>query len=153
MTEEAGAPIGATDIELTADIVSTYVAHNTLAAAELPKLIADVKAALSSLSSPQPEAPPAPTPAVNPKKSVFPDYIVSLEDGKRYKSLKRHLMSKYGMTPQDYRAKWSLPADYPMVAPSYSATRSELAKNLGLGRKREAAAPAPAKRGRAKKAA
>ncbi|HEV7253597.1 MAG TPA: MucR family transcriptional regulator [Mesorhizobium sp.] len=122
--------------DLTVAIVSAYVANNSLEAAELPALIAGVASALAALANPAVEpAAPAPTPAVNPKRSVFADYIVSLEDGKRYKTLKRHLSTK-GLTPQQYREKWSLPADYPMVAPTYGERRSELAKSLGLGRKR-----------------
>lgn len=131
-------------IHLTADIVSAYVQNNPVPVAGLPDLIASVNAALSSIGHPAPAAEPPQRPAVNPRRSVFPDYIVSLEDGKRYKSLKRHLATRHGMTPEDYRAKWGLPEDYPMVAPNYSATRSALAKSLGLGRKR---GPAQAKDG------
>lgn len=120
--------------ELTASIVSAYVANNSIPAADLSELIATVHTAVSGLSQPAPEA-EAPKPAVNPKRSVHADYIVCLEDGKRFKSLKRHLMSDYGLTPEEYWVKWGLPVDYPMVAPSYAAARSELAKKMGLGRK------------------
>jgi predicted transcriptional regulator len=105
-------------------------------------LVAVVSGAVAKLSQPTEEAAPPQQPAVNPKKSVYPDYIISLEDGSQYKSLKRHLSSKYGMTPDEYRAKWGLPRDYPMVAPNYAAARSALAKKLGLGRKPK---PAPVK--------
>lgn len=122
-------------IELTADIVSAYVQKNAVPVSGLPDLIASVNSALSNIGQRTPAEPPAPKPAVNPKRSVFPDYIISLEDGQKYKSLKRHLATRHGMTPDEYRAKWGLPKDYPMVAPNYSATRSALAKSLGLGRK------------------
>ncbi|HEV7256132.1 MAG TPA: MucR family transcriptional regulator [Mesorhizobium sp.] len=134
------------DVEHVTDIVAAYLENNQVPVAEVAALIASVGAALTRLDQPQEEPKPELTPAVNPKKSVFPDYIISLEDGKRYKSLKRHLSSRHGLTPQEYRQKWNLPADYPMVAPNYAAARSALAKSLGLGRKRqEAAAPAAAK--------
>ncbi|WP_192178428.1 MucR family transcriptional regulator [Mesorhizobium amorphae] len=135
-------------IELTADIVAAYVQKNAVPVSGLPDLIASVNSALSNISPPSPTPEPAPKPAVNPKRSVFPDYIISLEDGKQYKSLKRHLATSHGLTPDEYRAKWGLAKDYPMVAPSYSATRSALAKSLGLGRK-----PAPAKKPTAKRKA
>ena len=134
------------DIESVTDIVAAYVQNNQVPVTELVTLIASVGAALNRLNEPPEEAKPALTPAVSPKKSIFPDYIISLEDGKQYKSLKRHLMSRHGLTPQEYRAKWGLPSDYPMVAPNYAAARSQLAKSLGLGKKRNVeAAPAPAK--------
>lgn len=132
-------------LELTADVVSAYVAKNPVTASSLPDLIASVNASLRSLGAPAAE--PAPTPAVNPKRSVYPDYIVCLEDGKRFKSLKRHIMTHYGITPDEYRAKWDLPRDYPMVAPNYAAARSALAKKMGLGRKPKAK-PAKKARGR-----
>ncbi|RLP28371.1 MucR family transcriptional regulator [Mesorhizobium sp. YM1C-6-2] len=122
--------------ELTADIVSAYVANNSVPAGDLAELIATIHLAVSSLSQPPALVADPQTPAVNPRRSVHPDYIISLEDGKRFKSLKRHLMTHYGMTPEEYRLKWNLPADYPMVAPNYAAARSELAKKMGLGRKR-----------------
>jgi predicted transcriptional regulator len=121
--------------ELTAEIVSAYVRNNPVPAANLAELIATVHTAVAGLSPSARPAIEAPTPAVNPKKSVHPDYIISLEDGKRFKSLKRHLATHHGLTPDEYRRKWSLPADYPMVAPNYAATRSKLAKKMGLGRK------------------
>jgi len=132
-------------IELTADVVAAYVSNNPVPAGELPNLISDVHAALGRVGG-APEQPPADKqkPAVNPKKSVTPDYIICLEDGKRFKSLKRHLGVHFGLTPEAYRTKWSLPSDYPMVAPNYAASRSALAKSIGLGRK--AAEPAPVKR-------
>lgn len=133
-------------IELTADIVSAYVKNNAVPVSGLPDLIASVNSALSNVAQAIPPEMPATKPAVNPKRSVFPDYIISLEDGQKYKSLKRHLATRYGMTPDEYRAKWGLAKDYPMVAPNYSATRSALAKSLGLGRK-----AAPAKRPTAKR--
>jgi predicted transcriptional regulator len=124
-------------IELAADIVSAYVSNNSVAPAELPALIRDVHAALSRLH----EAPPAPVaeplkPAVSARRSVHDDFIICLEDGKKFKSLKRHLRTQYNMTPEQYREKWSLPADYPMVAPNYAKARSALAKEMGLGQKR-----------------
>jgi predicted transcriptional regulator len=128
-------------IELAADIVSAYVANNSVRAGELPDLINSVHSALQNVGSPAPaQTSEKPTPAVPVKKSVTPDAIISLEDGKPYKSLKRHI-TKLGMTPQQYREKWGLPKDYPMVAASYAAKRSELAKNMGLGQKRKGAAP------------
>jgi predicted transcriptional regulator len=127
--------------ELTSGIVSAYVSNNSLTVSALPELISSVYAALTGLLAPAP-APEAekPVPPVSIKKSVTPDYIISLEDGRQYKSLKRHLTGR-GMTPDEYRTKWGLPRDYPMVAPNYAAQRSELAKAMGLGRKR--AEPAP----------
>ncbi|EIM74904.1 MucR family transcriptional regulator [Nitratireductor aquibiodomus RA22] len=125
-------------IELTADVVAAYVSNNPVPASELSNLIADVHAALGRVSG-TPEAPPAEKqkPAVNPKRSVHEDYIICLEDGKKFKSLKRHLMTHYSMTPEQYREKWGLDANYPMVAPSYAVARSKLAKQMGLGRKRK----------------
>jgi len=123
-------------IELTAEIVSAYVSNNTVAAGDIPGLINQVHAALSRVSGGSSEAPAEPLkPAVSVKKSIAPDYIVCLEDGKKFKSLKRHLRTHYNLSPEEYREKWGLPADYPMVAPNYSATRSKLAKDNGLGRK------------------
>jgi len=133
-------------VSLAADIVAAFVSNNSVAATELPSLIQSVYRALTEAASgvKTQEAAPPPTPAVPIKKSVTPDYIISLEDGHKYKSLKRHLSTR-GMTPDDYRAKWGLPRDYPMVAASYSAQRSQLAKSLGLGQtSRSAAAPVSA---------
>jgi predicted transcriptional regulator len=123
-------------VELSADIVSAYVSHNALSSADLPKLIAEVHIALSGLgAAPAPAPAEELKPAVPIRKSVTPDYIVCLEDGKKFKSLKRHLRTQFDMSPEQYREKWGLPADYPMVAPNYSATRSRLATDNGLGRK------------------
>ena len=123
-------------IDLSADIVSAYVSHNALSVTDLPKLIADVHAALRNLHSPAAAEPAEELkPAVPVRKSVAPDFIICLEDGKKFKSLKRHLRTHYNLSPEEYREKWGLPADYPMVAPNYSATRSRLAKDNGLGRK------------------
>jgi predicted transcriptional regulator len=134
MNDQTG---GADLIDLAADIVSAYVSNNTVAASDLPSLIADVHRALSNTHSGVQEPEPEPLkPAVNPKKSVFPDYIVCLEDGKKFKSLKRHLRTHYDLSPEEYREKWGLSADYPMVAPNYAAARSALAKKMGLGQQR-----------------
>ena len=137
--ETADTPIKNSDalIELTADVVAAYVSNNPVPVGELPNLIADVHAALSRVGGAA-EPPPAEKqkPAVNPKRSVHDDYIICLEDGKKFKSLKRHLMTHYGMTPEEYREKWGLDPSYPMVAPNYAAARSRLAKKMGLGRKR-----------------
>jgi predicted transcriptional regulator len=138
MTELNGASAPADNdlIDLSADIVCAYVSHNALSVADLPKLIADVHAALRGLKSPAPAvAVEEQKPAVAVRKSVSPDYIICLEDGKKFKSLKRHLRTHYNLSPEEYREKWGLPPDYPMVAPNYSATRSRLAKDNGLGRK------------------
>lgn len=121
-------------IELTAGIVSAYLANNPVPVAQLSDLIASVSGAVNKLDGPIVTATAPQEPAVHPKKSIFPDFIVCLEDGKKFKSLKRHLRTDFGLTPDEYRAKWNLPADYPMVAPNYSATRSALAKSSGLGR-------------------
>ena len=124
-------------IDLAAEIVSAYVSNNSVPASDLPTLIAEVHRALSSTHSGTSEPEPEPLkPAVNPKRSVFPDYIVCPEDGKKFKSLKRHLRTHYDLSPEEYREKWSLPADYPMVAPNYAAARSALAKKMGLGQQR-----------------
>ena len=123
-------------VDLTATIVSAYVTNNSLPRAEIGQLIADTYSALSKLGGTEVAAETAaPQPAVPVKKSVTPDFIVCLEDGKKFKSLKRHLRSSYDMSPEQYRAKWNLPADYPMVAPNYAEARSSLAKKMGLGRK------------------
>ena len=131
---------GVSSLEMTTEIVAAYVSNNPVPASELPGLIASVWQSLKQLNggSVQVEA-KKPVPAVPIKKSVTRDYIVCLEDGRKFKSLKRPLMARYGMTPEEYRAKWELPADYPMTAPSYAEKRSELAKAAGLGRKKEPA--------------
>ena len=120
-------------LALTAQIVSAHVKANATAVDVLPGLIRDVYAALSDLGTAPPPASERPQPAVPVKKSVFPDFIVCLEDGKKLKMLKRHLMSSYNMTPDQYRERWGLGPDYPMVAPSYAQHRSSLAKKIGLG--------------------
>ncbi|MEI6558928.1 MAG: MucR family transcriptional regulator [Rhodospirillaceae bacterium] len=122
---------------LTARIVAAYVSHHQLPVSELPRLIQSVRDSLQRLTAPAEEAPAKEElkPAVPIKKSVTPDYIICLEDGKKLKMLKRHLMSSYGITPDEYRAKWGLPTDYPMVAPNYAKARSDLAVKLGLGRR------------------
>jgi predicted transcriptional regulator len=132
-------------VELAADIVSAYVANNSVRPADLPDLINAVHNALKTTGSQQSQAEAQPpSPAVSIKKSLGQDYIICLDDGKKFKSLKRHLRTKYGMTPEQYREKWGLPKDYPMVAPAYARARSELAKSMGLGQQR--------KKGGAKKA-
>ena len=147
---------------MTTELVAAYVARNSVPVGDLPNLIRSVHQSLSTLGAPPAvEAPAAPlVPAVPIKKSVTDDYIISLEDGRKFKSLKRYLATSHGMTPAEYRAKWNLPADYPMVAPAYAAKRSELARSIGLGRKaapevvsKPAPVEVPKKRGRAKAAA
>ena len=125
-------------IDQTASIVAAYVSHNTIAADQVPALIARVQAALSQVAGGQAIAGTgeALTPAVPVKRSVFPDYLICLEDGKKFKSLKRHLRTQYKMSPEQYRERWGLPLDYPMVAPNYAKTRSQLAKKMGLGQQR-----------------
>jgi predicted transcriptional regulator len=121
-------------IAMTADIVSAYVGANTVAADDLPALIHSVHGALAGVSTGAEPALAAKEPAAPIKRSIMPDYLICLEDGRRFKSLKRHLRSKYDLSPDEYRAKWGLPRDYPMVAPNYAKARSELAKRMGLGR-------------------
>jgi predicted transcriptional regulator len=150
-------------IELAADIVAAFVSNNSVPIADLPALISSVHATLGKLNQSAPEEKPEPlTPAVSVKRSITPDYIVCLEDGKKFKSLKRHLRTRYDMTPEQYRTKWNLASDYPMVAPNYAAARSELAKNMGLGQQRrkqdsgpaaDSEAKVPAPRGRRPKVA
>lgn len=121
-------------LEMTADIVSAYVSNNTVSADTVPTLIAQIHAALSGVSEAPVEAEPEPQePAVPVRKSITPDFLICLEDGRKFKSLKRHLRTKYNLSPEEYRAKWGLPKDYPMVAPNYAKARSELAKQMGLG--------------------
>ena len=121
-------------LEMTADIVSAYVGNNTVAAEALPSLIANIHAALSGVSTGPVEPEPEPKePAVPIRKSINADFLICLEDGRKFKSLKRHLRTKYDMSPEEYRTKWNLPKDYPMVAPNYAKARSELAKQMGLG--------------------
>ncbi|MBV8681375.1 MAG: MucR family transcriptional regulator [Caulobacteraceae bacterium] len=134
-------------IEMTAEIVAAYVENNTVAAGELPGLIQSVHRALSGVTA-GPEAVEAPPkePAVPVRRSITPDHLVCLEDGRKFKSLKRHLRTKYNMSPEEYRTKWGLPKDYPMVAPNYAKARSELAKQMGLGQGGRQAARTGAKR-------
>lgn len=119
-------------LALTTDIVSSHVANNTVAMQDLPQLIQQVYAALANVGSAL-AAKERPTPAVPPKRSVTPEYIICLEDGKKLKMLKRHLKTRYNLSPEEYRERWGLPPDYPMVAPNYAAQRSDLAKKIGLG--------------------
>ncbi|TPJ52437.1 MucR family transcriptional regulator [Mesorhizobium sp. B2-6-4] len=128
-------------VSIAADIVAAYVSNNPLPVGELPKLIGDIHAALKGIGTPVLEPVVKQEPAISIRKSVTPDFIVCLEDGKKFKSLKRHIGVHYNLSPNEYRQKWNLPADYPMVAPNYTATRSALAKSAGLGRK---AVPTPA---------
>jgi len=135
-------------VDLVAGIVSAFVSHNSVPTSELPALIASTHAALSGLGREQaPVVEEKLVPAVPVKKSITPDFLVCLEDGKKFKSLKRHLRTAYDLSPDQYRTKWGLPPDYPMVAPAYAEARSNLAKKMGLGNQRRKAAPA---RGRAK---
>jgi predicted transcriptional regulator len=124
-------------LKLTAEVVSAYVSNNSVPPSELASLIAAVAESISRLTVAPPSEPEKPVPAVPIKRSITRDYLISLEDGKKFRSLKRALAARYGLTADQYRAKWGLPADYPMVAPGYSAARSELAKRTGLGRKPE----------------
>jgi len=124
-------------IELAADIVSAYVSNNSVPASDLPALINDVHSALLRVTSGQAViVPEAPKPAISPKKSITNEHIICLEDGRKFKSLKRHLRTQYNMSPDEYREKWNLPPDYPMVAPNYAKARSNLAKQMGLGQQR-----------------
>ena len=124
-------------IELTADIVSAYVSNNSVASGDIAGLINQVHAALLRVSTGASDTQPEPLkPAVSIKKSITPDHLVCLEDGKKFKSLKRHLRTQYNMTPEQYRDKWGLAPDYPMVAPNYAQARSQLAKQMGLGQQR-----------------
>lgn len=132
-------PVQKQDItHLTAEIVAAYVGKNPVPQGELPKLIAEVHRALVSASGQTQQADESPEmkPAVTIKKSVTPEYIICLEDGKKFKSLKRHLRSHYNLSPEQYRERWGLPADYPMVAPNYAEARSSLAKRMGLGQRK-----------------
>lgn len=131
-------PVNIALLEFTADIVSSYVSNTSIQSSELPSLIGLVHGKLDELKNGPPatvEQIEAQKPAVNPKKSVFDDHIICLEDGKKFQSMKRHLKTVYNLTPDEYRTKWGLPRDYPMVTKNYSAKRSAMAKNMGLGRK------------------
>ncbi len=130
-------PAAKSFIDLTASIVSAYLSNNPTPASDIPALITQIHTALLRVSTGRIDAPSEPAkPAVSVKKSMTADYLVCLEDGKRFKSLKRHLRTQYGMTPEQYRDKWGLSADYPMVAPNYAVARSQLAKKMGLGQQR-----------------
>ena len=145
-------------LEKTTEIVAAFVSKNQTATADLPALIQAVYRALSGVSAAAPEPEPRKEPAVPVRRSITPEYLVCLEDGKTFKSLKRHLRTKYDLSPEDYRTKWGLAKDYPMVAPNYAAARSALAKNMGLGKggRQVVEAPppptAPAPKGRRSKA-
>ena len=137
-------------LEMTADIVSAYVGNNNVQVTEVPGLISSIHAALSQISTGVVEVEPEiKEPAVSVRKSITPDFLICLEDGRKFKSLKRHLRTKYNISPEEYRAKWNLPKDYPMVAPNYAKARSDLAKQMGLGQ--GGRKPARAAAGRAKK--
>jgi predicted transcriptional regulator len=139
-------------IELTSEISAAYVANNKVLAVDLPALIQSIHIALKGVDGPNVVADAPLTPAVSIKKSLGDDFLICLEDGRKFKSLKRHLRSKYNLSPEEYRAKWGLPQSYPMVAPSYAASRSALAKQMGLGQGGRKPAAKPAARGGAKKA-
>lgn len=139
--DEANGSAGNDLVDFTARIVAAYVGNNPVQIADLPRLIGEVHACLGGLSAEPVElTEEKPVPAVSPRKSVTPDYLICLEDGKKFKSLRRHLAVHYDLTPEQYRKKWNLPADYPMVAPNYSSSRSAMALSIGLGKKR---APEP----------
>ena len=121
-------------VELTVEIVASHVQNNSVAISDLPQLIKTVHESLTNLTYEQ--SPERPQPAISVRRSITPDYIICLEDGRKLKMLKRHLATSYGMTPEDYRKKWGLPIDYPMVAPNYARQRSSLAKKIGLGKRR-----------------
>jgi len=121
-------------LRMTADVVAAYLKHNPLSSAQLPDFIGSVYASLRALENARVVPERAPHPAIPVRKSITPDYLICLEDGKKLKMLKRHLRSSYNMTPDEYRAKWGLPSDYPMVAPNYAEQRSAFAKRIGLGR-------------------
>jgi len=151
VTDNSAENKDAEHLDLVADIVAAFVGHNTVAATELPALIRSVHAALGKLAAPVAEPVEELKPAVPVKRSVTADFIICLEDGRKFKSLKRHLRTAYDLTPEGYREKWGLPRDYPMVAPGYAAARSELAKASGLGQvRKKAAAPVKKAPGRRK---
>lgn len=138
MAEESNTATDRTDmLRMAVDIVAAYVSNNSVAANQVPEVISTVFSSLTAIDGAASEPPAEPAkPAVSIRRSVTPDYIICLEDGKKLKMLKRHLRASYNMTPDEYRAKWGLAADYPMVAPNYAAQRSEFAKKIGLGRKK-----------------
>lgn len=131
-------------MEVTAGLVAAYVGGNTIAAADIPALIRSVHQALSNVGAKVEAAETNREPAVSIRRSITPDYLICLEDGRKFKSLKRHLRTKYDLSPEQYRARWDLPKDYPMVAPNYAQARSDLAKQMGLGQ----GGRKPARRGR-----
>ena len=137
MTERANEKVSRDDVlRMAVDVVAAYVGNNQVSTGQLPDIINSVYNSLLTLDIPPEDLPvEAPKPAVNVRKSVTPEYIICLEDGKKLKMLKRHLRTTYNMSPEEYRAKWNLPPDYPMVAPNYARQRSEFAKKIGLGRK------------------
>ena len=124
-------------MEMTSEIVASYVSHNPVQSGSLPDLIKSVHETIISLSSAPPAAEPAPEPAISIAKSITPEFLICLEDGRKLKMLKRYLRSRYDMSPEDYRARWNLPSDYPMVAPEYAKRRSAFAKEIGLGKKKK----------------
>lgn len=136
MAEEDAKNVQGDVLRMAVDIVAAYVSNNTVPAAQVPEVINTVYSSLTTLEGGGEAAPEPAKPAVSVRRSVTPDYIVCLEDGKKLKMLKRHLRAAYDMSPEEYRAKWGLPADYPMVAPNYAAQRSAFAKKIGLGRKK-----------------
>lgn len=145
MTEQAALQNNTDTVALTSEIVAAYVSNNPVPRTELATLIANIYSAIERLRTGTVQVEETrPTPAVTVRKSVTPDYIICLEDGKKFKSLKRHLATHHNLTPEEYRQKWNLPHDYPMVAPGYAQARSALAKSMGLGRKRAETEPAPA---------
>lgn len=148
--EKATQELNTNILNHTAQIVAAHVGHNAMPPSEVPGFIREVHSALTSAGAPEPVE-ENPEPAVPIRRSITPDYLICLEDGKKLKMLKRHLQTSYGMSPEEYRAKWGLPADYPMVAPNYAKQRSELAKKIGLGRGGRKPAPAPAKQTRGRK--
>lgn len=152
MSQEDNETRTSVHLDLVVDIVSAFVGNNTVPVDELPALIASVYTILGKLDAPAVAPVEELKPAVPVKRSVTADFIVCLEDGKKFKSLKRHLRTHYDMTPEAYREKWGLPHDYPMVAPSYAAARSELAKSMGLGQVRKQAVPEKKAPGRRKAA-
>lgn len=136
MSEKNNSEVSREDLlRMTAQVVAAYVGNNVIPAAQVPEVITSVYGSLASLESGAGDEQTTQKPAVPIKKSITPDYVVCLEDGKKLKMLKRHLRTTYGLTPEEYRAKWGLPADYPMVAPNYAKQRSSFAKKIGLGRK------------------
>ncbi|RIJ28157.1 MucR family transcriptional regulator [Henriciella mobilis] len=126
-------------LELTTDVIAAFVSKNPIQQNQLPALIQEVHSTLNSLAEGRPRRATKAAPAISPAKSITPDFLICLEDGRKLKMLKRYLRNRYGLTPEEYREKWSLPEDYPMVAPNYAAERSKFAKQIGLGRKQKPA--------------